>query len=515
MFSKIFIANRGEIACRIVRACSSMGICSVLGFHEVDRLSLGVRLADYAIELDSAPGTSPRTAYLDIEQIVAKAVATGSEAVHPGYGFLSENASFAAACSRAGLTFIGPKPEVISLLGDKNRARETMALAGVPLVPGSDGPCADLATALELAGQIGYPVLIKAAAGGGGRGMRRAHSPDELKTGFDQARREALAAFANESVYLEKYVSKPRHVEIQILADNFGSVVHLGERECSIQRRFQKMFEEAPSPYISEETRVAMGEAANRGAIRAGYSGAGTFEFLIDSSVKQDERSKIQPFYFLEVNTRLQVEHPVTEEVSGIDIVEEQIRIASGLPLSLRQEDVKPRGWAIECRITCEDPDRNFAPSVGEVEALRLPSGPGVRIDTHLYEGYRVPNDFDSMLAKLIVTGKDRDTAIRRALAALDEFQLVGFSTSIPFHQWLLKHPRFRARDFSTHFIEEEFQGLPEEQIDRNDLLCLGALVAFRQAQEVGVDKELKPGSNWGAAARLGAASVPSGGFQR
>lgn len=506
MFKKVFVANRGEIACRVVRACRTMEITSVIGFHAVDRASLGVRLADYSVELVSPPGASPRAAYLDIDQVVAAAVRTGCQAVHPGYGFLSENARFARACQEAGLVFIGPTPEVIAALGDKNRARELMLKANLPLVPGSDGPCADLETALELAEQIGYPVLIKAAAGGGGRGMRRAYSAEELTTGFGQAQREAEAAFGNGSVYLEKYIARPRHVEIQILGDSQGNVVYLGERECSIQRRFQKMLEEAPSPFINDATRKAMGEAAVRGAREAGYTSAGTFEFLVDAD---------QSFYFLEVNTRLQVEHPVTEEVTGVDIVAEQLRVAAGLPLSISQDQVRPRGWSIECRITCEDPDQGFTPSVGTVEGLRLPAGPGVRVDTHLYQGYEVPNDFDSMLAKLVVTGSDRESAIRRALAALDEFEVLGFSTSIPFHRWLLQHPRFRAGDFSTHFLEEEFSGLPEDDVPPEDLLHLAALLAYQHGKSMEIAPHTPPRPGWHQAARSRSGSIRSGGFQR
>lgn len=511
MFKKLFIANRGEIACRIIRACRSVGVVSVIGFHRVDFESLGVKLADYAIELHAPVGASPRAAYLDIDAVVAAALRTGCEAIHPGYGFLSENAQFARACAKAGLCFIGPSPEVIAALGDKNCAREMMLKAGLPLVPGSDGPCPDVETALKLADGIGYPVLIKAAAGGGGRGMRRAYTPEDLELGFSQAKREAEAAFGNGSVYLEKYIAKPRHVEIQILADNHGNVIHLGERECSVQRRFQKMFEEAPSPYITEATRQAMGDAAVRGAKEAGYRSAGTFEFLVDPSAQAFSSADRQPFYFLEVNTRLQVEHPVTEEVTGVDIVVEQLRLAAGLPLSLSQDEVIPRGWAIECRITCEDPNRHFTPSVGKVKALRLPAGPGVRVDTHLYEGYEVPNDFDSMLAKLVVTGKDRQTALNRAKAALNEFELLGFATSIPFHRWLLEHPRFCAGDFSTHFIDEEFHGLPAEG-DESILGHLGALVAYKALGQVG-SPPASFSSNWHRVGR--SHPLAQGGFQR
>jgi acetyl-CoA carboxylase, biotin carboxylase subunit len=492
MFTKVFIANRGEIACRVIRACRALKIESVIGFHEVDRTSLGVRLADFAFPLVTAPGESPRAAYLDIDQIVQAAKQTGCQAIHPGYGFLSERAEFSQACEDAGLQFIGPQAACIARLGDKNQAREVMKSAGLPLVPGSDGPCQSVEEAIEIARGMEYPVLIKAAGGGGGRGMRRAYSEDELKVGFEQAKREALASFGNDSVYLEKYISKPRHVEIQVLADHHGNVIHLGERECSIQRRFQKMLEEAPSPFLNDETRQAMGKAAVEGAKAAGYRGVGTFEFLVDEKMN---------FYFLEVNTRLQVEHPVTEEVTGVDLVCEQLRVASGQKLRLTQDDIVCRGWSIECRITCEDPDLNFAPAVGSVEGLRLPAGPGVRVDTHLYEGYHVPNDFDSMLAKLIVTGSDREAAIGRTLAALDEFELAGFPTSMPFHRWLLQHPRFVKGDFSTHFLEEEFEGLPDDGADAVDIMTLAAVIKHRQTAPAKTNGTSS--GNWERASRL------------
>lgn len=494
MFSKLFVANRGEIACRVVRACRTLGVQSVLGYHSVDRTTLGVRLADFSVELTCAAGQSPRSAYLDIAQIVEAAKRTGCEAVHPGYGFLSENAEFARKCAEAGLVFVGPSPECIARLGDKNQAREVMKAAGLPLVPGSDGPVSDLEEAVTLAQKIGYPVLIKAAGGGGGRGMRRAYNEAELRTGFDQARREAQAAFGNDSVYLEKYIAKPRHIEIQILADQHGQVVHLGERECSVQRRFQKMLEEAPSSFLDAASRQAMGDAAVRGAQAAGYTSAGTFEFLVDEK---------RNFYFLEVNTRLQVEHPVTEEVSGVDLVAEQLRIAAGMPMTLNQASLFARGWSIECRITCEDPDSGFRPSVGTVRRLRLPAGPGVRVDTHLYQGYQVPNDFDSMLAKLIVTGPDRESTIRRALAALDEFELAGFSSSIPFHRWLLSHPRFVAGDISTHFLEEEFQSLPTGDVNAEDLLTVAAVLKHSQRADQAGNGCSEPVSHWRQASRI------------
>ena len=323
--------------------------------------------------------------------------------------------------------------------------------------------------------------------------MRRAYSEAELRTGFEQAKREALASFGNDSVYLEKYIAKPRHIEIQILADNHGNVIHLGERECSVQRRFQKMLEEAPSPFLNDETRQLMGKAAVDGAKAAGYRGVGTFEFLVDEKMN---------FYFLEVNTRLQVEHPVTEEVTGVDLVCEQLRVASGEKLRLTQDDIVCRGWSIECRITCEDPDMNFTPAVGSVQGLRLPAGPGVRVDTHLYEGYQVPNDFDSMLAKLIVTGADRKAAIGRALGALDEFELSGFPTSLPFHRWLLQHERFVKGDLSTHFLEEEFEGLPEDEVEDLDLLTVAALIKHRTSSPPS-SLASRANGNWARSSRL------------
>ena len=493
MFSKLFIANRGEIACRVIRACRTLEIESVLGFHSVDGNSLGVRLADFAVELQSPPGESPRAAYLDSQQIIQAALKTGCQAVHPGYGFLSENAEFARLCHENGLVFVGPSPECIAQLGDKNQARELMKKAGLPLVPGSDGPCEDVETAVEIAFGIGYPVLIKAAGGGGGRGMRRAYSEEELRIGYEQARREAKASFGNDSVYLEKYIAKPRHIEIQILADTHGNVIHLGERECSVQRRFQKMLEEAPSPFLDEQTRTTMGAAAVNGAREAQYTGVGTFEFLMDEN---------RDFYFLEVNTRLQVEHPVTEEVTGVDLVVEQLRVASGEPLTLTQSDIVMRGWSIECRITCEDPDQNFTPSVGTVTGLRLPAGPGVRVDTHLYEGYAVPNAFDSMLAKLIVSGTDRLTVIRRTLTALAEFELAGFATSLPFHKWLLEHPRFQGGELSTHFLEEEFSGLPDDELDEAELSALAAAIKYSHSTSCG-SMESAGEDSWAQSARL------------
>lgn len=470
MFSKVLIANRGEIAVRVLRACREMGVRTAVAYAAVDRSSLAVRLADEAYLVE---GPDARGAYLNIEGMIEVAKKCGAEAVHPGYGFLSENAQFSKACREAGIVFIGPSPEVIHRLGDKNQARAAMATAGVPLVPGTDGPLADGDQAVAEAERIGYPVLLKAAGGGGGRGMRRAHNADEVRSGFEQARREALAAFGSPSIYLEKYIERPRHIEIQILGDNYGEVVYLHERECSIQRRFQKMIEEAPSPLLDEATRHAMGEAAVAGAKKVGYAGAGTFEFLAD-----DDRN----FYFLEVNTRLQVEHPVTEMITGIDLVEAQLRVAAGEKMWLKQEEIPINGWAIECRITCEDPFGGFRPCPGKVEAVRYPGGPGVRFDSHLYPGYVVPVDFDSMVGKLIAAGDSREQARRRMLGALDEMVLAGFPNSVPFHRFVLNHPVFVEGHLSTHFLDQ-YLGEFSRQVGPDDTELAAVVAAIERFQ--------------------------------
>lgn len=478
MFRRVLIANRGEIALRLVRACRDLGIGSAILFPEADRTTLAVRLADVAIPV---AGSEPRQAYLDIARVLDAARRAGADAVHPGYGFLSENADFARACQEAGLVFIGPPPEAIEQLGDKNRAREVMAAAGVPLVPGSSA-LPDLDTAVAEAARIGYPVLIKAAAGGGGRGMRLAQDERELRRSMPQAESEARAAFGNGSVYLEKYLVRPRHVEIQVAVDGEGRAVHLYERECSVQRRFQKMLEEAPSPLLDPDTRKAMGEAAVRGAQAAGYRNVGTFEFLVD----QDKR-----FYFLEVNTRLQVEHPVTEELLGLDLVQAQVRLAAGEPLPWSQEDLRPRGWALECRIAAEDPEQGFLPALGRVSELRFPAGPGVRVDSHLYAGYEVPPHFDSLIAKVVTFGSDREQARRRMLRALDEFLVGGVRTTLPFHRALLQHPAFVAGDLSTGFLAEHFPSFASQPGQDHEELAALATALELHALGGAVDQDL------------------------
>jgi acetyl-CoA carboxylase, biotin carboxylase subunit len=441
MFRKVLIANRGEIALRVIRACRELGIRTVAVFSQADRDSLHVRFADEDVCIGPAPA---RESYLNIPRIIAAAEITGADAIHPGYGFLAENAEFSEICVRSELTFIGPTPEQIRLMGDKAAARRTMDAVGVPIVPGTDL----LATAEEAAaaaGEIGYPVLIKAAAGGGGKGMRVAKDASELARQYSMARNEAAAAFGDDSVYLEKYLAHPRHIEFQILGDHHGRVVHLGERDCSVQRRHQKLVEEAPSPALTPELRARMGEAAVRGAKAIEYVGAGTIEFLLDEDGS---------FYFMEMNTRIQVEHPVTEMTTGYDLIKEQIRAAAGLALSVAEGPVVMRGHAIECRINAENPDRDFAPSPGQIQIFHPPGGPGIRMDTHIYAGYRVPPFYDSLLAKVIAHGSDREEALARMRNALASFALEGVHTTIPFLIEVLEHPDFVAGDIDTKFLD-------------------------------------------------------------
>jgi acetyl-CoA carboxylase biotin carboxylase subunit len=440
MFRKVLIANRGEIALRVIRACKELGVRTVAVFSEADRESLHVRFADEEVCIGPPPA---RESYLNIPRIIAAAEITGADAIHPGYGFLAENAEFSEICERSGITFIGPSPTQIRLMGDKAAARRTMKEVGVPIVPGTD-ILQDAEEALGIAREIGFPVLIKAAAGGGGKGMRVANDADEFPRQFAMARNEAGAAFGDDSVYVEKYLARPRHIEFQILGDQHGRVVHLGERDCSVQRRHQKLIEEALSPAMTPELRARMGEAAVRGAKSIDYVGAGTIEFLLDEDGS---------FYFMEMNTRIQVEHPVTEAVTGYDLVKEQIRAAAGLPLSVA-ETVEFRGHAIECRINAEDPSRNFAPSPGTVQIFHPPGGPGVRMDTHVYAGYRVPPFYDSLLAKVIVHGSTREEALARMRNALSSFVLEGVHTTIPFLLQVLDHPDFVAGEVDTKFLE-------------------------------------------------------------
>jgi len=446
LFKKILIANRGEIALRIIRTCKELGIKTVAVYSEADRYSLHVRFADEAVCI--GPGPS-KESYLNIPRIIAAAEITNAEAIHPGYGFLAENAMFAEICESSGIKFIGPTPEAIEAMGDKALAKETMKKAGVPVIPGSDGVVNSLEEAREIANEIGFPIMLKAAAGGGGKGMRMVKSEDELENAWQTARAEAEAAFGNPALYIEKFIERPRHIEIQILADEHGNVIHLGERDCSIQRRHQKLVEESPSPIVTPELREAMGQAAVKGAKSVKYRNAGTIEFLVDKNGN---------FYFMEMNTRIQVEHPVTEMVYGIDIVREQIRIAAGEKLGIKQRQLKPNGHAIECRINAEDPFNGFRPSPGKITALHFPGGFGVRVDSHIYQEYVIPPYYDSMIAKLIVHARTRDEAIARMLRALEEFVIEGVHTTIPFHIKLLNSPEFRSGvDYDTKFIDFKF----------------------------------------------------------
>src|SRR6195952_4946041 len=438
---KLLIANRGEIARRIHRACHEMGIQTVAGHSTADTGAMHVRLADQAVCI-GPPAASE--SYLNIPNIIAAAEISGADAIHPGYGFLSENAKFAEIVEAHDLIFIGPKPEHIRIMGDKIEAKLTAAKLGLPLVPGSDGPISDVAEAKAIAAEIGYPVLIKAASGGGGRGMKVVQSEDQLETLMQQAGSEAKAAFGDATVYLEKYLGNPRHIEFQIFGDGEGNAIHLGERDCSLQRRHQKVLEEAPSPIITPEERERMGGICARAMADMGYRGAGTIEFLWEGG----------EFYFIEMNTRLQVEHPVTEGITGLDLVREQIRIAEGHGLTLRQQDVQFRGHAIECRINAEDP-RTFAPSPGLVKQYHAPGGMNVRVDSGLYAGYKVPPYYDSMIAKLIVYGTTRQGAIRRLRRALEEFVIEGMKTTIPLHQKLIDDPEFQAGDYTIKWLEE------------------------------------------------------------
>ena len=443
MFKKVLIANRGEIALRVIRACRELDIATVAVFSEADRESLHVRLADESVCIGPP---APAQSYNYIARLISAAEVTGADAIHPGYGFLSENAHFVEVCESCNFTFIGPSPEMIRRMGDKAEAKRTMKAAGLPMVPGSDGVLNDVDEAIGIAREIGFPVIVKAAAGGGGRGMRIAWDEKILRQGFGIAQAEAGAAFNDSSVYLEKYITQPRHIEIQLFGDGKGSVVHMGERECSVQRNHQKLIEEAPSSVLTPEQRVQMGELAANGAASIGYRNAGTMEFLYD----QDGS-----FYFMEMNTRIQVEHPVTEEVTGIDLVKEQILVAAGEPMTFRQEDVKLDGHAIECRINAEDFERGFRPSPGKVTYWYRPGGPGLRVDSHVYAGYTIPPYYDSMIGKLIAHGKDRAEAIRRMEIALEEMIVEGIKTTIPFHRLALASEKFRKGDLSTRFVEE------------------------------------------------------------
>lgn len=442
-FDKVLIANRGEIALRILRTCEEMGIATVAVHSTIDRHALHVQLADEAVCIGEPLSSK---SYLNIPNIIAAALTRNATAIHPGYGFLAENARFAEICADHKIVFIGPSPESIRSMGDKSTAKETMQRIGVPTVPGSDGLLTDEQEALRIAQEIGYPVIIKATAGGGGRGMRLVRTEDELTKSFLAAQGEAEAAFGNAGVYLEKFVEQPRHIEFQILADSYGNVIHLGERDCSIQRRHQKLLEEAPSPALTPELREKMGGAAVRVAQCINYVGAGTVEFLLDRSGR---------FYFMEMNTRIQVEHPVTEMITGLDLIAEQLRIAQGERLQLTQEQVLFRGHAIECRINAEDPDHNFRPHPGRISGYLPPGGPGVRMDSHVYTDYEIPPYYDSLIGKLIVWGHDRPSAVNRMQRALRECAITGLPTTIGFHQRILETPEFLQGEVFTNFVEQ------------------------------------------------------------
>jgi len=489
MFKKVLVANRGEIAVRIIRACREVGIETVAVFSEADRQALHVRYADEAYLLGPAQS---RESYLRGDKIIAIARKSGADAVHPGYGFLAEREDFAAACAEAGLVFIGPKPSSIAAMGDKMTARETVRKAGVPVVPGTED-VGNLSNEdlLAIAPKIGFPLLIKATAGGGGKGMREVTRLEDMPSLLVSARREAESAFGDGNVYLEKLVEGARHIEFQILADGHGTVLHLNERECSIQRRHQKLVEESPSPFMDEELRKRMGEVAVKAAQAVDYVNAGTIEFLVD---------KEKNFYFLEMNTRLQVEHPVTEMITGIDIVKEQIRIARGRPTQYKQEDIKINGAAIECRINAEDPYNNFMPSTGKITHSLLPTGPGVRVDTGVYPGFEISPYYDPMISKLIVWGETRAQAILRMRRALEEYRIVGVRTNIPFHQTLMDSHRFMGGQYDTRFVEERFSFQEEQNGDDAEIAAvLASLVAHTESQRSAqfVMRNERDTSNW------------------
>lgn len=443
MIKKVLIANRGEIAVRIIRACREMGIETVAVYSEADREALHTKLADEAVCIGPAASSE---SYLSMDRIISATIVTGADAIHPGFGFLSENAKLAELCERCHITFIGPKAKVIASLGNKQEARNTMITAGVPVIPGSEKSVCEVMEGAEMADRIGYPVIIKAALGGGGKGMRTAYSPEEFEQSFQTAKKEAQMAFGDGTMYIEHYVENPRHIEFQILADHYGNVIHLGERDCSIQRNHQKMIEESPSVALSEELREKMGEAAVKAAKAAGYVNAGTIEFLLD---------KNGSFYFMEMNTRIQVEHPVTEWVTGIDLVKEQIRIASGEKLSYTQEEVRLDGHAIECRINAENPEKGFRPSPGTITDMYLPGGKGIRIDSAVYSGYCIPPYYDSMIAKLIVWAENRQEAIRKMQSALGETVIEGIDTNIDYQYEILNHPDYLSGNVDVGFIQK------------------------------------------------------------
>lgn len=468
---KILVANRGEIAIRIMRTCREMDIETVAVYSDADRTSLHVRYAHEAYNIGKSPSVE---SYLNIENIIQAAKKCGADAIHPGYGFLSENAQFSRRCSEEGIIFIGPSPEVIVQMGDKIQAREAMKKAGIPVVPGTEGAISDENEVIEVIRHIQLPVMIKASAGGGGKGMRLVHNESEVVSAVRAARSEALSAFGDDSVYVEKYITSPHHIEFQILADEHGNVVHLFERECSVQRRHQKMIEETPSPLMTEELREKMGKSAVEAAKAVNYTGAGTIEFLVDNDLN---------FYFLEMNTRLQVEHPITERITGIDLVKQQIKIAEGHPLEFSQNEIMRRGHSIECRIYAEDPDNNFMPSAGKIYKISEPLGLGVRTDGYVYEGYEIPIFYDPMISKLIVWGKTRQEAIQRMRRALYEYKITGVKTSIKFLEKIMNNPDFISGKYDTHFIEKNMEQLMAPIVHENntDMVIIAAFIDYLQ----------------------------------
>ncbi len=480
---RVLIANRGEIAVRVARACRELGMESVAVYSEPDRAALHVQVADYAYPVGPAPSSQ---SYLVQDNIIAAAKATGADAIHPGYGFLAENAKFARRCAEEGITFVGPTPDAIIAMGDKVEARKRMIAAGVPVVPGSKDTLGDDEVAAE-ADRIGYPVMLKASAGGGGKGMRMIAKKEDLASALRAVRSEAKSSFGDDRLYLEKFVLGPHHIEVQVLADMHGNTVHVFERECSVQRRHQKVVEESPSPFIDDQIRHAMGEVAVKAAASVGYVGAGTIEFMVGAD---------KNFYFLEMNTRIQVEHPITEMVTGIDLVQAQLRIASGEPLPWRQGDIGQRGHAVECRIYAEDPV-TFFPSPGKISLLRVPSGIGIRDDSGVYEGGEVTVHYDPMISKLVAWGTDRDEAIRRMLRALAEYRIQGPTTNIAFHEWILQHPRFRSGDYDTNFIPQEYKGLPAaagpDGVDPDTTAIVAATIAMLERQHAAVASAKAP----------------------
>ncbi|MFQ6082160.1 MAG: acetyl-CoA carboxylase biotin carboxylase subunit [Candidatus Aminicenantia bacterium] len=492
-FKKILIANRGEIAPRIIKTCREMGISPVAVFSEADKTALHVKLADEAYFIGLA---APSVSYLNIDQIISVAKKCKADAIHPGYGFLAENSSFVKRCEEEGIAFIGPPSEPMELMGKKTLSRKKMIEAGVPIIPGTIEPITDEKDLLNQAEKTGLPLLLKASAGGGGKGMRLVQKKDELLSAFKLASSEANSSFGDASIYIERYIDQPHHIEIQILADNYGNFIYLGERECSIQRRYQKVLEETPSPLLDEQTRKKMGEIAVKAAKAVGYINAGTVEFVVDEN---------KNFYFLEMNTRLQVEHPITEMVTGIDLVREQIEIAQGKSLSFTQKDINPQGAAIECRIYAEDPENDFIPSPGKIIYIQSPEGGlGIRVDNGIYQGYQVPMEYDPLISKLIAWGRTREEAIRRMLRALTEYQIVGIKTTIPFFKRILRHPKFYSGKYNTHFIKElEKESEKKDKFEQDVALIAAGVKDYSESKTFNRREKKTKESNWKFYGRL------------